>query len=127
MEIMGKSLISVSFCALLVVGLATKAAWRMLRGAPEQRVLARSTIDAGLFWGAFAFVVGLFHTVMGLVMTANSVRGAAPVDPEEHGLIATGVMAALGASAYGTLVFLLAALLWFGFRHWHAKAAPQAT
>ncbi|MEX2374259.1 MAG: MotA/TolQ/ExbB proton channel family protein [Dehalococcoidia bacterium] len=127
MELMGKSLVSVSFCALLVLGLAAKAAWRILRSRPEQQVLARSTIDAGLFWGAFAFVVGLFHTVLGLIVTAMSVRGAAPVDPEEHGLIATGVMAALGAGAYGTFVFLLAALLWFGFRHWHQKAVQQAT
>ena len=125
--LMGKSLVSVSICALLVVGLAAKAAWRILRGGPEQRVRVRSTIDAGLFWGAFAFVAGLCHTAMGLMVTSLSIGASAPVEPDQQWLIAYGVAAAMGSTGYGGLVLLFAALLWLGLRRWHAKAVPQAT
>lgn len=126
-RLMGKSLITISFCALLVLSLSAKAAWRTLRGGRDQQVRVRSTANAVFFWGAFAFVLGLFHTAMGLIMTSLSVARFAPVVPEAHELIATGVAIALGAGAYGSVVFLLAALLWFGFRHWLRKTVVSAT
>lgn len=124
---MGKSLITISFCAILVLSLSGKAAWRTLRGEAGDHVRVRSTVNSVFFWGAFAFVLGVFHTAMGLIMTSMSVARSAPVVPEAHELIAAGVSIALGAGAYGSLVFMLAALLWFGFRHWHLKRFSSAT
>ena len=124
---LGKSLFSVSFCALVAIGLAAKAVWRVHRGGPDHHALALSSADAGLFWGLFAFVVGLFHTFLGLTLTSINIRAYAPVEPALHGVIAGGVAAALGAATYGLLVLLLTALFWFGFRHWHRKAPLRAT
>ena len=62
---LGKSLLTISFCALLVLALSAKAAWRASRGERVHDGGVRSTVDAVLFWGAFAFVLGLFHTAMG--------------------------------------------------------------
>lgn len=124
---MGKSLITISLCALLVVSLSAKALWRTARGERGHPAQIRSTIDAVLFWGAFAFVLGLFHTSMGLIVSSISIARSGPVMPETHELIATGVAIAFGAGAYGSVVFLLAALFWFGFRHWLRKSVRSAT
>lgn len=124
---MGKSLITISFCALLVLSFSTRAVWRSLRGGRDDYARIRSTVDGVLFWGVFAFVLGVFHTFMGLIVTSLSVASSAPVLPEAHELIATGVAIALGAGAYGSLVCLLAALLWLWLRHWLRKGALSAT
>jgi hypothetical protein len=124
---MGKSLITISFCGLLVLSFSAKALWRTLRRERDHQGRVRSTIDAILFWGAFAFVLGVFHTSMGLIVTSISVARFAPVVPEAHELIAAGVATALAAGAYGSVVFLLAALLWLGFRRWLRKRALSAT
>ncbi len=124
---MGKSLVTVSLCGLVALALALRAVVRAHRGGPEGPALARSSMDASLFWGAAAFAVGLLHTVLGLIVTLLSIRAAAPVGPGEQGLIATGLVAALAAVAYGLLVFVLVAFLWFGFRHWQRRGPVPAT
>ena len=123
---MGKSLFTISFCALLVVSLTGKAVWSTLRGGVDDHLRARSTASSVLFWGAFAFVLGVFHTAMGLILASVSVANSAPVVPEAHELIAMGVAVALAAIAYGSLVFMLAALIWFGFRYWHGRRSSLA-
>ena len=124
---LGKSLFSVSFCALTAAVLAVRAVWRANRSAPDQRALALSSADASLFWGGLAFAVGLFHTFLGLTLTSITIRAYAPVEPALHRVIAGGVAAALGASAYGLLVLVLMALFWLGFRNWHRRSPLQAT
>ena len=125
--LLGKSLITISVSALLVLFLSAKAVWRMLRGGRSDNARIRATVDSVLFWGGFAFVLGVFHTFMGLIMTSVSVASLAPVLPGEHELIATGVAIALGAGAYGSVVCLLASLLWFWLRHWLRRRELSAT
>jgi len=124
---MGKSLFTISFCALVVLALSARAAWRASRGDRVHDGGVRSALDAVLFWGAFTFVLGVFHTAMGLITTSFSVAHSAPIAPEMHELIAMGAALAVASTAYGSVVFLLSALVWFGFRHWLRKRAPLAT
>lgn len=123
--LLGKSLITISVSALLVLSLSAKAVWRMLRGTRDDNARIQSTVDSVLFWGGFAFVLGVFHTFMGLIMTCLSVASLAPVLPEQHELIATGIAIALGAGAYGSAVCLLAGLLWLWLRHWLRSEEPS--
>ena len=83
--IMGKSLVTVSLCGLVALALALRAVVRAHRGGPEGPALARSSMDASLFWGAAAFAVGLLHTVLGLIVTLLSIRAAAPAGPRRAG------------------------------------------
>lgn len=124
---MGKSLFTISFCAILVLSLSGKAVWGTLRGGVDDHQRLRSTANSVLFWGAFAFVLGVFHTAMGLILAAASVAASSPIVPEAHELIALGVAVALGAGAYGSLVCMVGALIWFGFRHWHLKRFSSVT
>jgi len=122
LRLMGKSVVSVSFLALITFGLVFKAVWHASRGDVANRDRAQSTINASLFWGTFTFAVAFLHTLIGLTVTALSVRAAGTLQPDAHWLVATGIAAPLLASVYGLFVFLLAALVWFGFRKWLAKA-----
>lgn len=122
LRLMGKSLVSVSFFALVTFAVAAKAVWHASRREAADRERARSSMDASLFWGAFTFAVAFIHTLLGLIMTALSVRAAGTLEPDAHWLVATGIAVPLAASVYGLFVFLLAALVWFGFRNWQAKA-----
>ena len=127
LRVMGKALVSISFFAVVTFGVTAKAAWNAFQGGvANQPARSRSTIDAILFWGLFTLAISVFHTVMGLLLTALSVRAAGPIEPEAHWLIATGIAVPLAASAYGLFVFLLAALAWFAFRHWHTKANRES-
>lgn len=122
LRLMGKSLVSISFLALVTFGVAARAVWHSSRTEAADRARARSTMDASLFWGAFTFAAAVMHTLLGLIMTALSVRAAGTLEPEAHWLVATGVALPLAASAYGLFVFLLAALVWFAFRSWHTRS-----
>lgn len=123
---LGKSLFTVSFCALASLILGAKAVWRASRGGAEQTEAAGLTMNASLFWGAMAGLTGQFHTVMGLILVAASVSRSSPIEPEAHGLIAVGTAVALGASAYGMLVLLMSSLAWFGFRTWRLRTSSAA-
>lgn len=125
LRVMGKSLISVSFFALVTFGVAARAVWHASRGNDAARARARSTMDASLFWGVFTFAVAFLHTLLGLLLTALSVRAAAPIEPGAHWLIATGIAVPLAAGAYGLFVLLVAALVWFGFRYWQDRTSRE--
>lgn len=109
----------ITFCLVMVVILAARAGLRMKSGEPEQQVLARSTIDGSLFWGAYAVVLGVLGTVVGFMLAAQAVEAFGQVNTT---LVWGGVKVALSTTVYGLLVFLLAGLAWFGLRGWHRRA-----
>ena len=110
----------ITFCALMVTVLVGRAVLRMRSAEHEQAVLARTTIDGSLFWGAYAAVLGILGTVVGVIVAAQSIEHAGRA---EAPLVWGGLKVALSTTVYGLLIFLVAALLWLGLRHWHRKAA----
>lgn len=109
----------ITFCLVMVVVLTVRAAWRMRQDEPEQLALARATIDGSLFWGAYAAVLGVLGTVVGFMVAAQAVEAFGRV---ETTLVWGGVKVALSTTVYGLLIFLLAAIAWFGLRSWHRKS-----
>ena len=109
----------ITLCLVMVAALAARAAMRIGAGDSEQKVLARGTIDGGLFWGAYAAVLGVLGTVVGFMVAAQSVEIAGRV---EGPLVWGGIKVALSTTVYGLMVFLVAALSWFGLRAWHRRA-----
>jgi biopolymer transport protein ExbB/TolQ len=110
----------ITLCALMVAALAARAVLRMRSDEREQAALARATIDGSLFWGAYAAVLGILGTVVGVIVAAQSIEQAGRV---EATLVWGGLKVALTTTVYGLMIFLVAALLWFGLRHWHRQAA----
>lgn len=117
---LGKALYTLSFFTLVTVVMTARAVPLAKLGGPE----ARSKIDMALFWGAFTFAVGLFHVFMSVTSTMWSIQLFGPIGPDQQWLVARGLMLATIAGAWGTLVFLLAALAWGWLRRRHRMAAP---
>ena len=106
----------ISFCAIMVLILTVRTAWRMNADEPGLGALARGTIDGVLFWGGYAVVLGVLGTVVGISIAAEAVEVVGRV---ETTLVWGGIKVSLITTIYGLLVLLGAGLLWFGLRHWH--------
>jgi hypothetical protein len=116
---LGKALYTLSVVSLVTAVMTIRAAPLARVGGPE----ARSRIDLALFWGAFTFAVGVFHVFMSVTSTTWSVQLFGPIGPDQQWLVARGLMLATIAGAWGTAVFLLAALAWVWLRRRHRMAA----
>jgi MotA/TolQ/ExbB proton channel family len=120
---MGVIAYPITFCALMVAVLSVRAILRLRAGGQGQASAVRSSVDGTLFWGAYAMVLGFLGTVLGIVVAAQAVQAVNTVEPA---LVWGGIKIALTSTVYGSLVFLLAALVWFGLCHWHRKTALSA-
>ncbi|HUF75995.1 MAG TPA: MotA/TolQ/ExbB proton channel family protein [Longimicrobiales bacterium] len=108
----------ITLCAVAVVALAGRAAWRMRSGSTEPLAAVRAGIDGVLFWGAYASVLGVLGTVVGITIAAQAVEAVG----EAHArLIGGGIKVALITTIYGMLILLGGAPLWFGLRQWHHR------
>lgn len=118
---LGKALFTLSFFSLVTVAVMVRAVRSAKRGAPH----AIRDIDLGLFWGVFTFGVGLFHVFMSLTSTFWSVQLYGPIEPGQQWLVARAAMLATLAGGWGTLVFLLAALVWIWLRRRHRLSSAE--
>ncbi len=98
---------------LLAVALALLSWWRLRRAPGGHDPVLETRIDAVLFWGGWAAVVGVLGTLVGIAQAAGAIVavGNAPA-----GLVWGGIRVALVSTVAGLLVFALALLAWFGLR-----------
>jgi biopolymer transport protein ExbB/TolQ len=107
---------------LLAVGvgilvLAARAAW-LTREPDRPASDAETTVQAILFWGVMAVLLGVLGTVAGIVQMAQAVGLAGRV---EAPLLWGGLGVALVTLLFGLLIFVVALVLWFGLRQWTAR------
>lgn len=119
-EMMGVMRYPITFCALMVLILAGRAAWRMRSGEAGVQGLVRSTIDGSLFWGGYALILGVLGTVLGMTLAAHAVETVGEVHTS---LVWGGVKVAMSTTIYGLLVFLASGLVWYALRHVHRRTA----
>jgi len=103
-----------TFCALAVLFLATRAAWRIWGGGAGTPRAILAQVDGILFWGSYAVVVGVLGTVVGIAVSAQAVEAVGEVPTQ---LLWGGIKVALIPTIFGLLYFLGAALIWFGLRY----------
>ena len=114
----------ITLCAIAVVALAGRSAWRLRSGSTEPLGAVRAGIDGVLFWGVYASVLGVLGTVVGFTLAAQAVEAVG----EAHArLIGGGIKVALTTTIYGLLILLGGALLWFGLRQWHHREAVNGS
>jgi biopolymer transport protein ExbB/TolQ len=114
----GFMMYAITFCAVMVLALAGRAALRMNADAGSDSQL-RATIDGSLFWGSYALVLGILGTVVGIAIAAQAVEAVGEVHTQ---LVWGGIRVSLITTMYGLLVFLGAALVWLGLRSWHRRS-----
>jgi hypothetical protein len=114
------------FSTLIMGAVAAYSAGRLLRPTSVADRLTKAWVDAVLFWGAFAMVTGVLGTLVGIVISAQSIERAGAVSPA---LVWGGIKVALYSSVLGTLVLGASAVLWFGlqlrWRFLDAREAPE--
>ena len=110
-------------CAALVVSLGAWNTWSLSRPGARPDPILRTRIDAVLFWGAFSVVIGVLGTVVGVMVTAQSIGMAGSVHAT---LVWGGIRVALITTVLGLLVLALAALIWIGLRLGYAAMEDRA-
>jgi hypothetical protein len=104
--------------AAVVIGYGVRATQRLrtFAGSPDPRL--ESAIDAVLFWGIFAVVLGVIGTLLGIVQAAQAIELAGGV----HAALAWGgVRVALPPTIFALFLFGAAALAWFALRSGYSR------
>lgn len=105
--------------ALVIAVLAVWVATRLPKLSGADPVL-ETGIDATLFWGGWAVLLGLLGTVGGVYQAAGAISRAGAVSAP---LVWGGIKVALTTTLFGLTIFLVAALIWFGLRSWYRRVA----
>lgn len=132
----GLVLIVVAVLPVLVVAAAQAAVWELalgilwLGGSTAVRIQsgrvrgdeAGRGLQAILFWGSMALVLGLLGTVVGVVTMAQSIASAGTAP---QGLVWGGFGVALSTFIFGLLIFIVSAILWFALDQWRKRAGGR--
>jgi hypothetical protein len=105
--------------AALIAALAVWAVARIPRTEGPDPAL-ETGIDATLFWGGWALLLGLLGTFGGIYQAAGAIERAQEVAP---GLVWGGIKLALTTTLAGLVIFIVAALVWFGLRTAYRRRA----
>lgn len=100
----------IAAAAVLVLGLAATAATRLTRDGADPGPELRSRIDAILFWGGFAAVLGVLGTTGGIAQMARAIEVAGGASAA---LVWGGVQLALVTTLFGLAVLIVSLLLWY--------------
>ena len=112
-----------AFSLLAVVLLSMYSVGRLYRPSATADLLTKAWLDAVLFWGGFAMIAGILGTVVGIVISAQSIERAGAINPS---LAWGGIKVAMLTSAFGTLILAFSALLWFGLQlRWRILEARE--
>jgi len=103
-----------TFSLLVVIGLALYTAKRVFSASGEPAPEIGVWVDSTLFWGAFAFLIGILGTLVGIIQAAQAIEmSGGEIAPS---LIWGGLKVAMISSVLGTLILGFASLIWFGLR-----------
>ena len=99
-----------TFSLFAVVGLSLMSAATLFGRNAIASLVAKTWVDAVLFWGGFAAISGVLGSIVGTIIAFQSIEAAGEV---EATLVAGGIKVALLSSSFGALILGFAALLWF--------------
>ncbi len=99
--------------AIAVMGLAVRAATRLRQARPEDTAPIEHTINAVLFWGCVAAVVGVLGQFHGIYQALKVISMAPAVSPP---IIWGGLAVSFSSTLAGLAILLVAALLWATLR-----------
>lgn len=108
-------------CGVLVLGIAATTGAKLFRPGERPLTHVRSGIDAILFWGGFALVLGVLGTVVGVMQMAQAVERVGQVHTT---LVWGGFKVALITTTSGLLVLSVAMLAWFSLWLRYRSLAP---
>ena len=112
-----------AFSFMAVIGLGLMSAATLFGRSATAGLVAKTWVDAILFWGGFAAISGMLGSVIGVIIAFQSIEFAGEV---EATLVAGGIKVALLSSGLGVLILGFAALLWFALQfRWRILQANE--
>ncbi len=113
-----------TFSLFAVVGLGLMSAATLFGRNAIAGLVAKTWVDAILFWGGFAAISGALGSITGVIVAFQSIERAGEV---EATLVAGGIKVALLSSTFGVLILGFAALVWFALQfRWRMLQADEA-
>ncbi len=112
------------FIAITNLVLLIRVAVRLAGGRPEDAPGTIHSINAILFWGALAAVIGFLGQHTGLYHAMSAIARAKAIAPN---LVAMGFAESLTTTIAGMTVLVFSALAWFGLGAWHRRAHGEAS
>jgi hypothetical protein len=118
---MGFSRFPLVLCLALVVVFGLWSAFKLYRPGASPDPRTKAWVDAVLFWGGIAMLVGILGFLIGVIVVLQGYEAGSPTT------MGTGAKAGLLSSSFGTVVFGFAALLWFFLQlRWRLLLAAAA-
>ena len=111
----------ITLCALLVISLAARCAVSLMRAGVEPPSERLARMDAVLFWGVAAAVLGLIGTLAGVAQMAAAIERFGAV---QASTLWSGIKVTLTTSIFGFGILLIALLLWMALRTLPRTSAP---
>jgi hypothetical protein len=114
----------ISFAALMIAALSLYSTAQVYKPGAWANLKTKVFIDGVLFWGGFAVVAGLLGSVLGVIISFQSIEQAGAVSPT---IMAGGIKVATLSSAAGLLILAVASLVWFTLQfRWRMLQAKEA-
>lgn len=95
--------------ALGIAGLAVRAVLQLRDAGPEELAPIAHTVNAVLFWGCVAAVVGVLGQFHGIYQALKVISAAPAISPP---IIWGGLAVSFSSTLAGLTILLVAALLW---------------
>lgn len=112
-----------TFSLMAVIGLGLMSVATLFGRNAAAGVVAKTWVDAILFWGGFAAISGVLGSIIGVIIALQSIEAAGAVSAT---LVAGGIKVALMSSAMGVLMLGFAAVLWFTLQfRWRVLQADE--
>ena len=112
-----------TFSLFAVVGLGLMSAATLFGRNSTAGLVAKTWVDAILFWGGFAAISGVLGSIIGVIVAFQAIERVGEV---EATLVAGGVKVALLSSGLGVMILGFAALLWFALQfRWRMLQANE--
>lgn len=108
--------------AVVVAGIALVSSLR-LRDVAALDPALEARIDGVLFWGAYAALLGVLGTTVGLFQTGGMIQQAGEASSQ---LLWSAVRLALTTSIAGLVIFALALIVWYALRSSYRGRVSQA-
>lgn len=107
--------------AAVILGTAVWVTVGLIRGGADGPT--RTGVNALLYWGGLAALLGMIGTLVGISVAASFIEGASQVSTS---LIWGGMKVALSTSIFGFLQLTVAALLWLPLHAAHTRQQAAA-
>lgn len=120
----GYMMYPLTFTCLVIIALASYSSVRLLRPSAGADLKSKVFVDAILFGGGFAAIIGVLGTLVGIVVTDQAIEAAGYISTT---LVAAALRVALLTSAFGVLILAGSAVVWFALQlRWRLLEAADA-